>query len=294
MPKTILHAAARAAALPQSAERESTFRLRAEWSPIARSHHEFHLEEETGLAETLNPGVRREVAEYRWRHVAPLLPPEGTEPGDVWEPPIVPIVALVRQLHPSAKSRMHHHDLLSSIGRADEGDEEGAPPKSVPMPGAPIGARATLLEATDATLDVLLRAHVEFHLEGGRVFYTPAQFEGRLVVDRIARRVVAFSLAVPDRDSNVDMNVYELGTDGEEEGRADIGYVPRLGLWTDAPVPRRNEEALEAARLRLRRAFYPFASIEWLPLTDALARSRGTGKPLHVVQLFGTLDDESC
>ena len=289
MAKTLLLAAALVAALPQRANDESTFTLRAEWAPIARSHHGFHLEEDTGLAETLNPGVMRETAEYRWRHVASLLPPAGTLPGDVWEPPIVPIVAMIRQLHPSATSRMHHHDLLMTAGDGTaDGDEEVQP---LPLPGAPLGARATLLAANDATLDVLLRAPVEFHLRGGLVYYTPAQFEGRLVIDRATRRVLAFQLAVPDRDTNVDMNVHEPG---EEEGRADIGYVPRLGLWTDAPVPRRDPEVLEAARLRLRRAFYPFASIEWLPLTDALAKSRGTGKPLHVVQLFGTLDDESC
>jgi len=59
--------------------------------------------------------------------------------------------------------------------------------------------------------------------------------------------------------------------------------------------------SVDAARLdtaivqqRLAERFYPFAAIDWLELPAALAASRATGKPMHVVLLFGSLLDESC
>ena len=96
---------------------------------------------------------------------------------------------------------------------------------------------------------------------------------------------------MPDRDTNVDINVLKPGAEFPE---VDIGYVPRLGLWTEANPPARDELALEEARLRLRRAFYDFASIDWQPLEDLFWYAEHDGRPMHVIVLFGTLDDESC
>ncbi|MEO6708537.1 MAG: hypothetical protein ABIP42_03115, partial [Planctomycetota bacterium] len=170
---------------------------------------------------------------------------------------------------------------------------QGVESVKVVNPEGAMGCYATLLRA-DSTLDVLLRVHAEFALVADRVLFTPAQFEARLVVDPRARRVVSFSLAVPDRDTNVDINVREELREGNWIGRADIGYVPRLGLATRTEAPGLPDAELAAARARLARSFYPFASIDWKPLAQAWASARATKRPLHVVQLFGTIDDESC
>ncbi|MEM6673505.1 MAG: hypothetical protein AAF726_11730 [Planctomycetota bacterium] len=274
-----------AAALAASASDETRFSLAAEWSPIARSAYGFHLDVQSGLGDVLDPGPSVPLRSYDWDAVAPLLPPDRAVVGDVWEPDVAPIVEILRQLDPSASAVLHHHHAP-----VPSSDPTKLPELGPPLPSAPLGVRATLL-AGGPIVDVLLRAHVEFHLEDRAVYYTPGQFEGRLVFDREAQRVVAFHLAVPDRDSNVDINVEEgFG----RAGMVDIGYVPRLGVRTKAIPPERDPATLDEARLRLRRAFYAFARIDWLPLDDAVLESERTGKPLHVVVLFGTLDDESC
>jgi hypothetical protein len=78
---------------------------------------------------------------------------------------------------------------------------------------------------------------------------------------------------------------------------ADIVYVPRMRLrGGSAPGKIKWEESIEEreARLRLAAKFYKFAAIQWTPFEEALARAKAEKKPLHVLVLFGTLDDESC
>ena len=103
----------------------------------------------------------------------------------------------------------------------------------------------------------------------------------------------AIELAVPRSRANVDLNVHEprLGT------ICDIGCVPRLELTGGTfPQPAKGDLQIserEAERL-LERRFYPFAELAWLDLPAARAASVASGKPLHVIALFGSLIDESC
>jgi hypothetical protein len=39
---------------------------------------------------------------------------------------------------------------------------------------------------------------------------------------------------------------------------------------------------------------YRFKNVEWVEFEDALPLARKAAKPLHVVAVDGTLDDESC
>ena len=57
-------------------------------------------------------------------------------------------------------------------------------------------------------------------------WFTPAQFAGRMVIDRELRQVVFFSLGVPDQSANVDVNI----ADGNGGISADIGRVPCMKL----------------------------------------------------------------
>ena len=270
---------------------EETFTLNAEWGPIASSHHGMHLPDGSGLAEILNPGPRLTRVTYKWSDIAPLLPPDDIDVGGVWKVDVEVLVALLQQLHPSATSRLHHHntvvDTEASYGTLADRDLDLM---GHAAPGAPIGAHATLL-ARGSVVDILLRAHVEFRLRDDTVFYTPSQFEGRLVIDPEARRVHALTLAVPDRDTNVDINVHD---EGEDYGRVDIGHVPHLGLRTTSEPRALDDAVLDMARQRLRLEFYRFAAIDWLLLEDAVERARDGDRPLHVIVLLGTLDDESC
>ncbi|MEM7308790.1 MAG: hypothetical protein AAF682_19060 [Planctomycetota bacterium] len=190
-----------------------------------------------------------------------LRPPAKIEEGEVWKPDSAPLVELLKRFHPGARGRLRFsfHN----------------------------GARAYLLERSEERTDVLVRLHAEFQIAED-VWYTPAQFEGRLVWEDDA--LVTLSLALPPRDTNVDTNA-KLAEHGFLA--ADIGYCPRMRLRA-RDAHEGPERDLAPARRALALAFYRFAAIDWLPFPDAVARARAEKKPLHVLLLFGTLDDESC
>src|SRR5690606_28466913 len=206
----------------------------------------------------------------------PLLPAGPVAVGELWPVPVADVLPFLHQLHPGATAELHHDGGLG-IGAA--------------------GGWACLSAADDHHAEITLRVHADFLLSGDgepaeSVWFTPGQFRGRLVVDRQRRTIIGFELAVPDQSANVDVNV------GEKGGvLADIGRVPEMAVRGG----RFPELAGAAARLdtaivqqRLAERFYPFAAIDWLELPAALAASRATGKPMHVVLLFGSLLDESC
>lgn len=198
----------------------------------------------------------------------------------VWEIDVAHVLPFLKQLHPGATERMRFGRIpadLAKIMRDQGSDPAEWSPKSVE------GGRATLISRTDAELAVLLRVHMEFELVPDEVFLMPSQFEGTLIWDRVAHKPKSFHLALPPRDTNYDLSAYHA---------IDIGYLPLMQVATDKAV--RSGAEADAARERLRRSFYPSARIEWRSLEEGLARAKKSGRRLHVVQLFGTLDDESC
>jgi len=78
---------------------------------------------------------------------------------------------------------------------------------------------------------------------------------------------------------------------------ADIVYVPRMelvgGTFPD-DLEWDREISMEDARERLAKRFYGFANIDWIPFDRVREEARRTGRPMHIMVLFGTLDDESC
>ena len=260
---------------------DASIELHARWEPCKRS--KYGLFAETEVLRAPKPAEERRVV--RSAELAPFLPQTPVAVGDTWAVPPEAVLPLLRQFHPGARAELHHGF------------------------GAAPGTFACLRAASNERLELLFRAHAEFELEGG-VTYTPAQFEGRLVLDRKSGAPLALRIALPDRDTNVDVNVPSdsddkwVDADGNEVPMsmfADIGWVPVMELaggtlgaaeldahaYADA-LP------LVAARKLLARRFYPFERLDWLPFAEAVHAARELGKPLHVVVLFGTLDDESC
>ncbi|MEQ1894086.1 MAG: hypothetical protein ABL998_16210 [Planctomycetota bacterium] len=250
---------------------DAAITLEAHWGPFARSA--FGLFQENGSLQA--PCVNVERQRYVQSDLAPLLPPRPVELGEVWPVPTAAVLTFLRQLHSGATDKLHH-----GFGSAP-------------------GAFACLRAQSDERLEILLRAHAEFTFEDGTTL-TPGQFEGRLVLERESGRVLAFRLALPARDPNVDVNVPVEFSRGDSRVErfmsADIGFVPRLELTSGAEVDEDTLEGLSLAeaRHRLAHAFYPHEELAWLPLDEALRVSRDEQKPLHVVLLFGVLDDESC
>lgn len=250
---------------------DGTLRVDASWQTVADTV--YHFEDQFPLVRDLAPAeATRTVPLSAFR---PFLPPPTAAVGDVWRLDPEDALPLLRQLHPGATADLHHDGGMGLSAH---------------------GAWACLRTSTPQRVEVVFRVHAEFLLagDGDRAtssWFTPAQFRGRLVVEPERGTIAAFQLAVPEQRANVDLNIAtELGI------VADIGRVPRMELLGGDPSALEGEGGipLERALDLLARRFYPFADLEWLDLPTALARSRETGKPLHVIELFGSLLDESC
>ncbi len=259
-----------------------TIECKAAWGPVESSVYPT-VRENAAVKREIESGPRIPVASHELDVFRALLPTDEAVLLDdevVWEIDVERLLPFLRQLHPGVTTRMRHARPpadLAEILRRQGDDPDLWPPRSIE------GGRATWLHRSDDELAILVRVHVEFELVPGELYLLPAQFEGRLVWDRRADRPKSFHLALPPRNTNFDLNYLNS---------VDIGYLPLMEVATDGATPA-GEDA-EPARARLRSSFYRFSSIDWRPLDEALARARENGRRLHVVQLFGTLDDESC
>ena len=249
---------------------DAALELRAAWEPVTDTVYKF---DQRPLIQNLRPAAER--MQHGAERFRPLLPTDPVAVGDTWRIDVEQVLPLLRQFHAGATAELHH----------DGGMGLGA-----------LGGWGCLRALGATHAEVAFRVHAEFLLEGdgrrgGSSWFTPAQFRGRLLLDRQRNELVGFELGVPAQSANVDINLAE--GDGVV---CDIGRIPCMDLrggefptWTPATaIPER-----EAAD-RLARRFYPLAEIDWLELPAARAESVRTGKPLHVIALFGSLADESC
>jgi hypothetical protein len=246
--------------------------LTARWERLTDTVYRF--EHEHALIRDLAPAdpiERHDAARFD-----ALLPKKPVAVGEVWPVDVDAALPFLRQLHAGA-TRELHHDFGAGL--------------------AAQGGFACLRALDDAHAEIVLRLHADFRIAGDGTlgatsWFTPSQFRGRIAIDRRRGEIIGFELAVPSASANVDVNV---AIDGNVT--ADIGRVPRMEV-AGGEFP---ELAADAAQIAvatadqaLARALYPFAAIEWLDLETARAESRESGKPLHVIALFGSLMDESC
>lgn len=251
---------------------ECSLELEARWERLTDTVYRF--EERYPLVRDLAPAAAR--ATYRAEHFRPFLPESAVAVGDTWRIDPNDALPFLRQLHAGATAELHH-DGGSGI--------------------AAHGAWACLRVLDAAHAEISLRVHADFRIAGDgeratSSWFTPAQFRGHMVIDRARAAVIAFELGVPSQSANVDVNI----ADGEGIV-ADIGRVPRMEV-AGGRAPEYAAGAKQLAQreveLVLQRKFYPLAELEWLELPAARAQSLATGRPLHVVALFGSLFDESC
>ncbi len=249
--------------------------LQAYWEPFKESRHNFARE----WSELRNLKPAKASAVYRQREFEVFLPSPQTSVGEPWELDGSRLLPFLKQFHPGATVELHHGS------------------------GSAAGAFACLRARNDRFDEIAFRVHAEFVMSDGQSFYTPAQFSGTLLFDRIARRVKRFHFYLPPRNTNIDVNrFFPIALVGDQQleqvSAVDVGYSPRMELvggddqfdeivWTESV-------SYDDANARLARRFYQFLEVRWRPWDEAVAESRSTGKPIHVVVLLGTLDDESC
>lgn len=255
----------------------ASLEVHAHWDPIADSTYNLHKNspENTELFD-LSPN--EPVREYKGNAFNAFLPSSSVTVGDVWELDMDSVIPFLSQFHPRTTGKLRHGQK---------------------------GAFACLRALSPDYADVTFRIHAEFTLATRRkpgwkpdthehlidvARFIPSQFAGRLLINLKTDVICDFSLALPPRNSNVDINDF---------GYADMVFVPRMELLatpTKTPDGIEWESAItpKEARRRLELKFYKFAEIDWLPLEKAVAESEATQRPIHAVLTWGPLDDESC
>ena len=199
-----------------------------------------------------------------------FLPDKAVSVGDLWQIEKEGVLELLKQLHPNPNLDMH----------INVGDS--------------LGLWACLRAYNDEFADIVFRIHAEFKLKDG--WFTPSQFTGHLVIDRIEEKVVFFEMYVPEGPINFDVNwkqkdkdysIVDSGICSQMELRAGTQDLLE-GIKFTASL---TQEAAEHA-LILR--FYKWQQINWVPPDQALEIAQAQQKPIHAISIDGPLTDESC
>lgn len=240
-------------------------------APIEYSSYNFHVEWNT-LA---NLRVAEPEKQYSASIFCDFLPKEAVSVSSSWEIEHAGALALLRQLHPSP-----------SLGMRAE-----LPPHKTESQGL-----WACLRAYDAEFaDIVFRIHAQFALKDG--WFTPSQFTGHLVIDRIKRSVAFFQMYVPKSTINFGA---KWKIDPDEEGHiTDSGFCPQIELRAGVEDVVRNTEFVESitqeeVKHKLSLCFYKSQQINWVSLEEALEMAPAQQKPIHAISIDGPLLDESC
>ena len=231
-------------------------------APIEYTQYGFHMEwDELANLRVAEPEKRYPTSVFR-----DFLPSEAVSAGDLWKIGEGGVLELLRQLHPKP-------NLDISINSGDSR-----------------GLWACLRAYNDKYAEIVFRIHAEFILEDGR--FTPSQFAGHLVIDRIKEKVASFKMRVPEGVLNFDVGRNSTRT-------IDIGFCPQMELRAESQEVVPDTEFIEsitqeAAKRKLILRFYKSQQINWVSLEEALEMAPAHQKPVHVVSIDGPLADEAC
>ena len=210
------------------------------------------------------------VAEPEKRHPASVfrafLPDKAVAAGDLWQVKEEGALTLLRQLNPNPRFNLD----------VNNGDS--------------YGLWACLRAYNDAFAEIVFRIHAEFVLNDGR--FTPSQFKGHLVIDRINEKVASFKMYVPEGIVNFDV--------GRDSTRTiDIGFCPQIELHTETQAVLSDTDVVESitqeeAERKMILRFYKSQQINWVSLEEALEMMQAQQKPVHAISIDGPLADESC
>lgn len=231
-------------------------------APIEYTQYNFHVEwDELANLRIAEPEKRYPTSVFR-----AFLPSEAVSVGALWKIEEEGVLELLRQLNPNPRL-----DLDINAGDSH-------------------GLWACLRAYNDTYAEIVFRIHAEFVLNDGR--FTPSQFTGHLVIDRIKEKVAAFKMFVPEGVLNFDVGRNSTRT-------IDVGFCPKIELRAEiqaaAPDIKFVESITqESAERALILRFYKSQQINWVSLEEALEMAPARQKPVHVVSIDGPLADESC
>ena len=231
-------------------------------APVEYTQYNFHVEWDA-LANFA-------VAEPEKQHSASVfrafLPDAAVAVGDLWQVEEEGALALLKQLSPNPRFNL-------DINNGDS-----------------YGLWACLRAYNDKFAEIVFRIHAEFVLNEGR--FTPSQFKGHLLIDRMNEMVVSFKMYVPEGVLNFDVGWDKLGA-------IDVGYCPQIELRTETQIVLSDTEVVasitqEEAEREMVLRFYKSEQINWVSLEEALEMMQAQQKTVHAISIDGPLADEAC
>ncbi len=240
-------------------------------APIEYSGSNFHVKWDT-LA---NLRVAEPEKQYPTSIFCDFLPKAAVSVGTPWEIEHAGALELLKQLHPNPS--------LSMCGELPYRKTESQ------------GLWACLRAYDTEFADVVFRIHAQFDLKDG--WFTPSEFIGHLVIDRLKRSVAFFQMYVPEGTINFGA---KWKIDPNEEGHiTDSGFCPQIELRAGIENVGRNTEFVESitqekVEHKLSLCFYKSQHIHWVSLEEALEMAPIQQKPIHAISIDGPLLDESC
>ena len=220
--------------------------------------------------ELVNLSVAEPEKQYSASVFRAFLPDKAVSVGELWQIEETSALELLRQLHPHPSLKMH----------INSGDS--------------YGLWACLRAYNDMFADIVFRIHAEFKLEDG--WFTPSQFAGHLVIDRIEEKVAFFEMSVPDGPINFDVNWKK---DKNANHSIVAGGFCAMELRTGTQdllekVEFTESISQETAEHALILRFYKSQQINWVPPDEVLEMVNTQQKPIHAISIDGPLMDESC
>ena len=237
-------------------------------APIEHMNPNFH-EEWDALA---NFRVAEPEKRYSTSVFQAFLPDKPVSVRDSWQVDDHGARALLSQLQPNPNLDMH----------INAGDSRGL--------------WACLRAYNDEFAYIIFRIHATLALEDG--WFTPSQFAGHLVIDRIQKSIAFFQMRVPE-GTLFDVNWRKQKDDPNYFYSAGGGICPEIELLGEMPDVTQETGFTtsitreEAERILIRR-FYKSQQINWVPLEDASEISQAQQKPIHAISVDGPLADEAC
>ena len=231
-------------------------------APVEYTQYNFHVEwDALANFRVAEPEKQHSTSVFR-----AFLPDEAVAVGDLWRVKEEGTSALLKQLSP-------HPRFDLDINNGDS-----------------YGLWACLRAYNDAFVDIVFRIHAEFVLNEGR--FTPSQFKGHLLIDRMNGKVAAFKMYVPEGVLNFDVGWDKIGA-------IDVGFCPQIELRTETQAVLPDTESVafitqEAAEREMILRFYKSQQINWVSLEEALEMMQAQQKPVHAISIDGPLADEAC
>ena len=246
-------------------------------APIEYTQSNYHVEFEWDELVNLRVAAPQKI--FSASVFRAFLPDEVVSVGDLWQIEEAGALELLRQLHPNP-----HLDMR------DYGDP---------------GLWACLRAYTDEFADIVFRIHTEFKLGDG--WFTPSQFTGHLIINRLEESLSFFHMHLPEGPVNFKVSWEDEKSGDDSNGFVDTGFCTQMELRVGTEDVLRDitthlesttSDSIAITQAEAERAlncqFYESEHINWVSMEAALELAQAQQKRIHAISIDGPLADEAC